>query len=182
MEQSKKLLKLLADAHTNELALVKTLEAHSKIVDDSRYKSLIERHLTETKDHAARVARRLDDLGQLHSPFTVAYDILQSIAKQAMVLAKGPVDAVRGGRDSQEKMLRIAMDESMTEGFEIASYDAIESFAKAVGDTETAALAADIRGDEEKMLQDLRKIIPSLSKAMADEAVVRLDDRESANV
>jgi len=167
MDQNKKLLKLLGDAHTNELALVRTLEAHTKIAEDSRYKSLIKRHLDETKDHAGRVARRMDELGQLHSPVSVAYDIVQSITKQALVLAKGPVDALRGGRDTQEKMLRIAMDEAMTEGLEIAAYDAIESFAKAIGDDETATLASDIRKDEERMLQDLRSIIPDLSKSFA---------------
>jgi ferritin-like metal-binding protein YciE len=180
VEQNKHLLKLLAQAHTNELALVKTLEAHAKVVEDSRHKALIERHLSETQDHAARIARRLRDLGQLHSPVAVAYDIAQSVAKQAMVLAKGPVDAVRGGRDTQKKMLKIALDESMTESLEIASYVAIESFAKALGDTDTASLAADIRADEEKMLKDLRRIISELSKTMAKNSIIRLEAEEKA--
>ena len=183
MEANKKLLKLLAEAHTNELALVKTLEAHSRIAQDPRQLTLIERHLAETRDHASRIARRLDELGRLHSPFTVAYDVFQSVAKQAIVLAKGPMDAIRGGRDAPEKMLKIAIDESMTEGLEIAAYDAVESFAKAIGDEKTAALASDIRGDEERMLADLRKLIPDLSEAMAADSVIKLDEeRERVEV
>jgi ferritin-like metal-binding protein YciE len=181
MEQNKKLLKLLADAHTNELALVSTLQAHLKMTEHSGYRKLLERHLKETKDHAGRVALRLDELGQLHSPFTVAYDIVQNVAKQAMVLTKGPVDAIRGGRDVQEKMLRNAMDEAMTEGLEIAAYDAIEAFAKALGDNETARLAADIRSDEEQMLRDLRKLIPELSKDFADNSIVDLKEKQEAS-
>ncbi len=176
MEQNKNLLKLLVEAHTNELALVNTLQAHLKMTEHDQYRTLLERHLEETKDHAARVARRLDELGNLHSPFAVAYDIVQNVAKQAVVLTKGPVDALRGGRDTEEKMVRNAMDEAMTEGLEIASYDAIESFAGTLGDTETATMAADIRGDEERMLQDLRKLIPELSQQFAKNSVIELEE------
>jgi ferritin-like metal-binding protein YciE len=102
---------------------------------------------------------------------------VQNVAKQAVVLSKGPRDALRDGRDTQEKMVRNAMDEAMTEGLEIASYDAIESFAKALGDNETATLAADIRADEERMLQDLRGLIPELSKEFAKNSVIELDER-----
>ena len=180
MEQNKKLMKLLVDAHTNELALVTTLQAHLKMTEHAGYRKLLERHLEETRDHAGRIARRLDELGNLHSPFAVAYDIVQNVAKQAMVLTKGPVDAIRGGRDTQEKMVRNAMDEAMTEGLEIASYDAIESFARTLGDDETATLAADIRSDEERMLKDLRKLIPELSKDFANNSIIDLESEKAA--
>jgi hypothetical protein len=51
----------------------------------------------------------------------------------------------------------------MTEGLEIAAYDTIESVARSVGDHETAELAAQIRLDEEAMLDGLRKEIPMLA-------------------
>jgi ferritin-like metal-binding protein YciE len=114
VETNKKLMKLLAEAHTNELALVTTLQAHLKVTEHAGYKSLLRQHLKETEDHARRIARRLDEMGNLHSPLTVAYEIVQNVAKQAIVLGKGPVDALRGGRDTDEKMLRNAMDEAMT--------------------------------------------------------------------
>jgi ferritin-like metal-binding protein YciE len=59
---------------------------------------------------------------------------------------------------------------------EIASYDAIESFARACGDNQTASLAADIRADEEQMLKELRNLIPELSKAFAKDAVIDLEE------
>jgi ferritin-like metal-binding protein YciE len=74
-------------------------------------------------------------------------------------------------------MLRNAMDEMMTEGMEIASYVAIESFSKALGDNETASLAADIRADEERMLKELRTLIPELSRAFAKDSVIDLEER-----
>ena len=179
MPADKKLTKLLVEAHTNELALVKTLEAHARLAQEKRYRTLIERHLEETRSHAARIARRLDELGYMHSPIAVAYDIAQGALKQSMVLAKGPVDAIRGGRDKNEKMVKNAMDEAMTEGLEIAAYDVIESAAKAVGDDKTAALASEIRSDEERMLSDLRRLIPTLSEAFIEDRVLDTTEQES---
>ena len=48
-------------------------------------------------------------------------------------------------------------------GAEIATYDAIEALAEAIGDTDTAALARAHRRDEERMLADLRALIPALT-------------------
>ena len=72
-------------------------------------------------------------------------------------MASAPVDIIRGRVNVREKMLKNAIDQSMTEGFEIAIYDAIESVARITGDHQTAELAAEIRVDEEQMLEGLRK-------------------------
>jgi hypothetical protein len=58
----------------------------------------------------------------------------------------------------------------MTEGLEIATYDAIESIARALGDSITAELAASIRLDEESMFDSLRKLIPVLAADVAAES------------
>ncbi len=172
-EPNKKIIELLAEAHSNELALISTLEAHIGIAERGSYKTLLQEHLKETQRHANRVARRLQDLGYSQSLFALSYATVQNIAKQALVMTKGPIDALRGGRDVKEKMLRNAMDEVMTEGMEIAAYDAIEAVARGLGDTETADLAAEIRVDEEAMLNALRKEIPILADLVLNEIPAR---------
>jgi hypothetical protein len=83
------------------------------------------------------------------------------------VLAKGPLDLLRGGLSGEEKLLKNARDEIVTEALEIAVYDAIESLATALGDNPTARLAASHRQDEERMLGELREHIGHLGEAVA---------------
>ena len=170
-----KIIQLLVEAHSNELGLINVLSVHSRVAERGSYKSLIERHLRETRDHADRIQKRIDELGHSRNPLTIGYGAMQNLIKQGLVLTKGPVDVIRGRRDVNEKMLRNAIDESMTEGLEIASYDAIEALARNVGDQETAELAASIRLDEEQMLDALRKEIPLLAEKVVRSQVPTAD-------
>lgn len=156
-------VKLLVEAHSNELALVNTLNTHLSIADGGSYRALLRDHLRETERHADLIQKRLTQLGYRRSLPVVAYGLAQNVIKQGLVMAKAPIDMIRGRTDVNEKMMRNAMDEVMTEGLEIASYDTIESVARSVGDHETAELAAQIRVDEEAMLAGLRKEIPTLA-------------------
>jgi hypothetical protein len=76
-------------------------------------------------------------------------------------LYKAPLDLLRGDSGA-EKLVRNARDECASEALEIAMYEAIEEFARKLGDDTTAELAANIRGDEERMLEELRGAIPTL--------------------
>ena len=169
-ENNKNLIKLLTEAHSNELALVNTLSAHHGIAEGGSYRNLLQTHLRETEEHAERIQKRLEELGYSKSLFTLGYGGVQNLVKQTLVLTKAPIDMLRGGSNVKEKMLRNAMDESATEGLEIAAYDTIESYARSIGDHKTAELAAGIRFDEERMFDALRKEIPVLA-----ENVARLD-------
>ncbi len=71
-------------------------------------------------------------------------------------------------------MLKNAKDACASEALEIATYAAIERLARAVGDDETAALAASISGDEERMLERVMREIPKLTDAV-DGAEVKGD-------
>ena len=62
---------------------------------------------------------------------------LQSLVGQALALGKGPFDLLRGA-SAEEKLLKNAKDESATEALEIATYRALEHFARRTGDTKTA--------------------------------------------
>ena len=63
-------------------------------------------------------------------------------------------------------MLKNAKDACATEALEIATYTALARLARGVGDTETAKLAADIRADEEAMLERVMREIPRLTDAV----------------
>ena len=68
-------------------------------------------------------------------------------------------------------MLKNAKDEYHEEAEEIANYTAIETLAEAVGDKETAKLAKGIKREEERMAKFLEKLIPQLTKAVAQEEI-----------
>jgi ferritin-like metal-binding protein YciE len=158
----KKVVKLLSEAHANELALVQTLEAHKRVAPEGPYRDRIDEHIEETRNHAERVQRRLDQLGATRNPVEAGVALVHSVVQNTLAMAKAPVDMVRGAFNVEEKALKNARDEIVTEALEIAQYDALEHMAIAVGDEPTARLAAEIRADEETMLEDLRAQIPTL--------------------
>jgi ferritin-like metal-binding protein YciE len=154
----------LEETRALERSLVTNLKAHIAITPPGDYRSRLERHLDETRAHAGNIGQRLEALSAHTSLIAVGSGIAQTIAGQAMVMAKSPIDMVRSA-SGEERLLKNAKDEAAAEALEIATYDALEEAAKAVGDEETAKLAASNRRDEEKMLADLRKLIPDLTRA-----------------
>ena len=170
-KQGKQLVQqLLAEAHSAETALIQTLGAHISMTPPSEYRRGLEAHLRETRGHADKVSRRLLELGFRKNPIQIGHGIAQNVLKNTMSIAKAPVDMVRG-KSIEEKLVRNARDEAMTEAHEIATYDTIESVATSIGDNETAQLARQIRADEERMLESLREIIPTLASEMVREQV-----------
>ena len=93
----------------------------------------------------------------------LAIGLAETVVGQALTLAKGPLDLVRGGLSTQERLLKNAKDECATEALEIATYDAIEALATQLDEPEIAALAARHREEEVRMLADLRALIPTLA-------------------
>jgi ferritin-like metal-binding protein YciE len=161
-DRNTKLIQHLSVAHATEMALVQTLRAHIAMTPQGSYRAALETHLKETKDHSARVRDRLRALGQSRGPLAVGLTLVETATGQALALAKGPIDMIRG-TSAEEKLLRNARDECATEALEIAVYTEVEGVARALGDSETADLAADIRADEDRMLTQLRKEIPGLA-------------------
>ena len=163
---TQKIVQYLNEAHASELALVRVLQSQIAMTPRGSYRTGLEKHLGETRDHARRVERRVRELGQGGNPLQVVNGIAQSVAGQALALAKTPLDLVRGS-GGEEKVLKNAKDASATEALEIATYTAIERLATSVGDDDTAALAKSIRADEEKMLERILREIPKLTDAVA---------------
>jgi ferritin-like metal-binding protein YciE len=160
-----KLVQYLNEAQASEHALVRVLQSQIAMTPRGSYRSGLEKHLDETRDHARRVGDRVRALGHGGNPVQAAVGVLESVVGQALALGKTPLDLLRGS-GGEEKVLKNAKDACATEALEIATYTSIERLARSVGDDETARLAASIRADEEQMLARVLREIRKLTDAV----------------
>ena len=165
-----KLIQYLNEAHTKERQLEQALEAHIAMTEIATYRKRLQQHLTETKRHAREVERRIKQLGGkaegIGGVVQGATGRAQTVAARGAALAQGQVHMLRG-TGPQEKMLKNAKTEFQSEAEEIATYTAIETLAKTVGDRETEQLAKAILREEKRMAGFLEKLIPKLTQAVA---------------
>jgi ferritin-like metal-binding protein YciE len=173
-----RLNRYLNEALATERTLITNLTAHIAMTPQGDYRTLLERHLRETRRHAGALAEHATEPDG--SVINAALGLAETIVGQALVLAKGPLDLIRGGTDFDEKLLKNAKDECATEALEIATYDAIEALAEELGETAIAELARRHRADEERMLAGLRALIPSLA-GRTTRASLPIDDYVDLN-
>jgi ferritin-like metal-binding protein YciE len=185
-----KLIQYLNEAYGKEKELETALQAHIKMAKRPPYKKRLQEHLKETRDQAKALERRIKALGgkaERTAPLPVpvpggpaaaveAAAAVTAVAGKALAAAQGPLHALRGSGEA-EKQLKNAKDELKNEYEEIGNYVAIETFADAVGDPETAKLARDHRKQEERMAAFLTKLIPQLSKAVVTEEIPAAERR-----
>ena len=157
-------IQYLNEALATERALVTTLRSHIGMTPEGEYRNVLERHIGETQEQANAVERRLGELGAGGGLLAAGTGLAQTLVGQGLALSKGPVDLLRG-KSGEEKLLKNAKDECATEALEIATYQALGTLARAVGDDKTAQLAERHRAQEERMLEDLRRLLPSLTIA-----------------
>jgi ferritin-like metal-binding protein YciE len=131
-----------------------------------RYRNGLEKHLQETRQHAQRVEERLGELGQGSNPLQLGVGAVQSVAGQALALAKAPLNLVRGS-GGEEKVLKNAKDSCAAEALEIATYSSLARLAGVVGDQKTERLARSVLEDERRMLKRVLDEIPRLTDAVA---------------
>ena len=131
----------LNEAHATESALVTTLTAHISMTPQGSYRTLLERHLQETRDQGEAIERRLGELGAGSSLIEAGTGLIESLIGQVLALSKGPFDLLRG-KSGEEKLLKNAKDECATEALEIATYDSLIVLARAVGSSPTARAVA----------------------------------------
>jgi ferritin-like metal-binding protein YciE len=164
-----KVMQYLGEARATEDALIRVLQSQIAMTPRGSYRSVLESHLRETREHAANVGSRLKELGEGSNPVQAVLGFWESMIGQTLALSKAPLDVLRGS-GGEEKVLKNAKDACATEALEIATYTAIERLARSVGDQKTATMAASICAQEKQMLDRVMKEIPKLT-----DAVVRAD-------
>lgn len=156
-----KLLGYLEEAHAMEAGLGRVLQAQILMTPRGGYRGALETHQRETREHAQRVRGRMKELGWSREPLQIAIGLAESVVGQALALGKAPLDILRGS-GGEEQVLKNAKDACATEALEIATYTALERLAHELEDERTAALAAAIKRDEERMLERVLREIPAL--------------------
>ena len=164
-QPTKKVLQYLNDAHANELGMVRELEAQVAMTPRGSYRTLLGKHLRETRNHAERLQVRMNEIGESGNPFQSGVGAAGSGLAQAFAFAMKPFTRLRDS-GGEEKVLENAEDACAAEALEIARYTALERLARSLGDQPTARLAASIRGDEEKMLARVLEEIPRLTESV----------------
>jgi ferritin-like metal-binding protein YciE len=176
-----KLIQYLNEAYGKEKQLETALQAHITLTTRPPYKKRLQQHLKETKQHAKLLERRIKKLGgtaEAGPDLPGPTEAVANLAGRAVAAAQGPLHALRGTGEA-EKMLKNAKDEYHEEAEEIANYTAIETLAETVGDKETAKIARGIKREEERMAKFLEKLIPQLTKAVAQEEIPAAERRSA---
>ena len=178
-----KLIQYLNEAYGKEKQLETALQAHITLTTRPPYKKRLHEHLKETKQHGKLLERRIKKLGgraEAGPDLPGPTEAVANLAGRAVAAAQGPLHALRGTGEA-EKMLKNAKDEYHEEAEEIANYTSIETLAETVGDKETAKIARGIRREEERMAKFLEKLIPQLTKAVAQEEIPAAERRTSSS-
>ena len=178
-ERDSKLVQWLQEAHAKEAELEADLTAHIGLTEKQAYKKRLRKHLTETRDHKRRVARRIKQLGGSVDGGSIPTAVAEAAGK-TVAAVKGQVGVLRAAVTEQaETHLRNAQEELREEHVEIALYSRIATFATEVGDRDTAALATSIRRDEERMAKYLDAEMTRLVKDVVRAHVPREQRRQS---
>jgi ferritin-like metal-binding protein YciE len=133
------LLRYLKDAHAMEQNVLHMLTSIVISTPDDELKKGFEAHKEETRVHAERITKRLEELGSSISPTREVGAIMSA-------LQKGVVDQIR-----KDKPGKNARDAFVTEHLEIAAYELLQRLALKAGDEKTAELARLNLADEQEM-------------------------------
>src|SRR5919204_1878879 len=160
MAGDERVIDYLREARADELALARTLKTHIAAAPNGEYRDGLRGYLQETRTHARRVHGRLDELGAAEGPLRSGARFLREAGGGVLALGRVPFKAVAG---TEKHRLRGAQFGCATEGLVIATYTALELVANRAGDRATAQLAAEIRVEEQRMLEWLRHEIVKLT-------------------
>ena len=166
----KKVVQYLGEAHASEQALTRVLQSQIAMTPRGAYRTALEQHLRQTRDHAERVGERLQELGHGGDPLTAAVGFVETVVAQALALAQDAVRPAarlrRRGEGAQERQGRLRVRGPGDRDL----HGDRASGQRGRATTQTAKLAASILADEEKMLERVLREIPKLT-----DAVVRAD-------
>jgi ferritin-like metal-binding protein YciE len=159
-DRQDRLVRYLNDAWSVEKELVETLGRMAREVIDPELRALFEEHREQTRRQQEALEARLQALG--HKPAGGKGFFNRMVAGIWGALHSSPPDDF--DQTTQDLMKGYA-----TENFEMAMYEALESYARRLGDTETAELARR-HGEEERAAAE--KLWPLIAPVAARPAEV----------
>ena len=173
------LVQYLREARATEAGLTQTLQVHIAATPPGEHRARLERHLYTTRGHEQALAARVRELDRGEDPLEQALSLVAAPVGIGLGVARGaartmlsliglPLSLVRGpGPSAADRVLRNVRAEAASSALGVATYTAIGRLAEAAGDEETARLAAEMRADEEQMLDYLRGAVVDLSDRVA---------------
>lgn len=147
------LVRYLADAHSIEEQALAQLRTAPDIAGEDRLAGALGAHLLETEEHERLVRERMSALGE--SPSRL----------KDMIMAVGGKGFVVFARSQPDTPAKLAAHAYSYEHLEIAAYELLARVARSAGDTETAAMAERIRGDEERMAAQIADVFDETVRA-----------------
>jgi len=144
----------LQDALVMEQTLVKVLEERVAATGDfPEVQQLDQRHLEETRAHAAGIEACLDRLGS--GPSTA-----KSMVSSLMSTVEKPAKALM-----KDEVVKNCLQDYGAECFEVASYTSLIAAATALGDEETATVCRQNMNQDRAMAEAILTGIPAVTVA-----------------
>lgn len=151
--QKHRLLRYLNDSYAAEIGGLESLKDLIAVSSDEQVKQAAKDHLALTQSQADRLAARIKALGG---------DKSEPKAVVNTLIAKGSA-LVNIGHDHEDKQTQDLIKTYSFEHFEIGAYTSLYAYASAIGDYETAALAQEIRAEEEQAAIRFERLIPQVA-------------------
>ncbi len=147
----------LQAAHAMERGVLQELATAIWRAEDEELVHDLKRHHAETERHAARLRRRLADLGEVRSPWR------DELAK---LRGRARTSRFRGRRSAgaSASPLAIATEVVDLDRRQVVVYESLAALAARADDPATARLAVDHRADEEAMIATLTAGWPRLAE------------------
>ena len=137
----KKVLQYLGEAQATEQSLVRVLQSQIAMTPRGAYRTALEQHLRQTREHSERVGERRRELGQSGNPLTAAVGVVESVVGQALALGKTPFDLLRAcfpaGTVSGAPKIRAMQIISELEGYRRGVYAGAVGYALPGGSLDT---------------------------------------------
>lgn len=157
MAETKKerLLRYLNDAYATQMGAIASMEDMPSVSRSGEFLSAVQSHMGLAKAHADELAARLGALGGTKSE---AKSVVNQLGAKIGYFANIFHDSV--DKDMQNATRLYALEE-----LEVAMYTALQAYAQAAGDEETARLAERHRLEEEQAARQMLSLLPKLAEA-----------------
>jgi ferritin-like metal-binding protein YciE len=150
MENAKeRIIRYLQEAHAAEKGIDQALQGFIDETDDPTIKALFEDHLLLTRSQARRLEDRLKMLNA---------DVSGPKSFITQLMARGS-ELLHTGYDEYDRNTQNLIKAYATEHLERGMYEALYTYATAVGDTDTARLAREIQMEEELTAEKIFPLI-----------------------